>query len=89
MLGECIIVHTLMYAVYNVSGRQKPCSTIACHISKEEDVQESRRFLLEVLGAFETNGLFNYKDTKTKCRLYWCLQTGDTVSHVGIFDPAL
>ncbi len=33
-----------------------------------------------------------HKDTKTKCRLYWRLMVfidGDTVSHAGIFDPAL
>jgi hypothetical protein len=38
------------------------------------------------------HGLINYKDTKTKCRLYWYLIefiVGDTVSHVGIFDLAL
>ncbi len=35
-------------------------------------------------------GLINYKDTKTKCRLLIeFFQTGDTVSHIGIFDPAL
>jgi hypothetical protein len=35
------------------------------------------------------------KKSNPKCRLYWCLiefldwrlETGDTVSHVGIFDP--
>ncbi len=32
------------------------------------------------------HGLIIFKDTKTKCRLYWGLQIGDTVSHVGIFD---
>ncbi len=48
-----------------------------------------------------THGLINYTDTKAKCRhltnkqrdfaagVYQSLSTGDTVSHVGIFDPAL
>ena len=38
------------------------------------------------------HGLINYKDTKSKCRLYWCLIEfidWDTVSRVGIFDTAL
>ncbi len=36
-------------------------------------------------------GLINYKDTKTKSNLYWCLiEFIDwRYSHVGIFDPAL
>jgi hypothetical protein len=36
--------------------------------------------------------IMDYKDTNAKCRLYWCfieLSIGDTVSHVGIFDPGL
>jgi hypothetical protein len=39
-----------------------------------------------------SHGLINYKDTKTKCCLYWCLLDfidWRLVSHVGIFDPAL
>jgi hypothetical protein len=32
------------------------------------------------------HGLTNYKDTKTKGRLYWRLIE---ISHVGIVDPAL
>jgi hypothetical protein len=28
------------------------------------------------------------KTPNPKCRLYWCLITGDTVSRVGIFDPS-
>ncbi len=49
-----------------------------------------------------SHGLINYKDTKTKCRhlkndmqgdfaagVSQSLQAGDTVSYVGIFDPAL
>jgi hypothetical protein len=28
------------------------------------------------------------KTPNPKCRLYWCLQTGDKVSHVGISDPS-
>ncbi len=44
------------------------------------------------------HGLVNYIDTKAKYRhlknftcgsVYLSLQTGDTFSHVGIFDPAL
>ncbi len=38
------------------------------------------------------HGLINYKDTKTKCRLFWCFYRVyrlETVSHVGILDPAL
>ncbi len=49
-----------------------------------------RRYWLDVVK--ETHGPNIYKDTK--CRLYWCLieftiiHTGDTVSHVAIFDPS-
>ena len=38
------------------------------------------------------HGLINYKDTKTKCRLFWCLIEfigGGAVSYVNILDPAL
>ncbi len=40
------------------------------------------------------HGLINYVDTKAKCRhllagVYQRLKTGDTVNHVGIFNPAL
>ncbi len=43
-----------------------------------------------LLNTVLVQGLINYKDTKTKCRLYWFLiGFGDTVSHVGIFDPPL
>jgi hypothetical protein len=61
--------------------------------------------LLLFLHSFDTvrHGLVNYMDTKAKCRhlkiftckryfaagVYQSLQTGDAVSHVGIFDPAL
>ncbi len=44
-----------MYAAYNVFGRQEEdLVLLVSHISKEDDVKESRRFLLEVLGSFET-----------------------------------
>ncbi len=50
-----------------------------------------------------THELINYIDTKAKCRylkkiysqrgfaagVYQSLSTGDTISHVGIFDPDL
>jgi hypothetical protein len=50
--------------------------------------KQATRPAVQTLGG--THGLINYKDTKTKCCLYWLsLYTGETVSHVGIFDPAL
>ncbi len=38
--------------------------------------------------------VINYEDTKTKCRLYWCLiefidWRNTVVSHVDIFDPTV
>jgi hypothetical protein len=40
-----------------------------------------------------SHGPINYKDTKTKCRHYWCnddvYRLELSVSHVGIFDAAL
>ncbi len=45
-------------------------------------------------GESAPHGQISYKNTKTKCRLNWCLiefidWSGDTVSHVAIFDPDL
>ncbi len=59
---------------------------------------DSGREMGNVLG----HGIINYIDTKAKCRhikkstsngtlrqVYQSLWIGDTVSHVGIFDPAV
>jgi hypothetical protein len=51
------------------------------------------RVKVRFIGECFYHGLINYKDTKTKCQLYWCLiefiDWRYSQSHVSIFDPAL
>jgi hypothetical protein len=51
---------------------------------------QATRPAVQTLGG--THGLINYEDTKTKCRLYWCLivyRLEIQSVNVGIFDLVL
>jgi hypothetical protein len=56
----------------------------------------SSQFLTKILDLFarsqQAREAITIKTPNPKCRLYWCLiefkdWSGDTISHVGIFDP--